>query len=79
LLQRGIFLLSLGGMARRRSEVHGGEQRVDFSTKYMQCLSELFRRKKATGGEEFLRWLVGDDEALVGALRRESASGATEG
>jgi hypothetical protein len=27
--------------------------------------------KKATGGEEFLRWLVGDDGALMEALRRE--------
>jgi hypothetical protein len=31
--------------------------------------------KKAIGGEEFLRWLIGDDEALVEALRRESARG----
>jgi hypothetical protein len=35
-------------------------------------------RKKATGGEKVPRWLVGDDEALVGTLRRESASGANE-
>jgi hypothetical protein len=34
--------------------------------------------RKATGGEELLRWFVRDDEALVGALRRESASGANE-
>jgi hypothetical protein len=34
--------------------------------------------EKATGGEELLRWLVRDDEALMGALRRESASGANE-
>jgi hypothetical protein len=33
---------------------------------------------KATGGEELLRWLIGDDEALMGALRRESASGANK-
>jgi hypothetical protein len=31
--------------------------------------------EKATGGEEFLRWLVGDDRALVEALRRERARG----
>jgi hypothetical protein len=30
--------------------------------------------EKATGGEEVLRWLVGDDEALVEALRRERES-----
>jgi hypothetical protein len=34
--------------------------------------------EKATGGEEVLRWLVGDDEALVEALRRERALGETE-
>jgi hypothetical protein len=34
--------------------------------------------EKATGGEELLRWLV-DDEALVGALRRESVLRANEG
>jgi hypothetical protein len=31
--------------------------------------------EKATGGEEILRWLVRDDEALVEALRRERAWG----
>jgi hypothetical protein len=34
--------------------------------------------EKATGGKEFLRWLTGDDEALVEALRRESARGVNE-
>jgi hypothetical protein len=34
--------------------------------------------EKSTGGEEFLRWLVEDDEALVEVLRRERASGANE-
>jgi hypothetical protein len=34
---------------------------------------------KATDGEELVRWLAGDNEALVEALRRESASGANEG
>jgi hypothetical protein len=29
--------------------------------------------EKTTGGEEILRWLIGDDEALVEALRRERA------
>jgi hypothetical protein len=31
------------------------------------------------GGEGFPRWFVGDDEALVAALRRENATGANEG
>jgi hypothetical protein len=34
--------------------------------------------KKATGGEEFLRWLIGDDGALMEVLRRESARGVNE-
>jgi hypothetical protein len=34
--------------------------------------------KKAIGGEEILRWLTGDDEALKGTLRRESVSGAND-
>jgi hypothetical protein len=34
--------------------------------------------EKATGGEEVLRRVVGDDEALVEALRRERASGENE-
>jgi hypothetical protein len=34
--------------------------------------------EKAIGGEEFLRRLVGDDEALVEPLRRERASGVNE-
>jgi hypothetical protein len=31
--------------------------------------------EKTTGGEEILWWLVGDDGALVEALRRERAWG----
>jgi hypothetical protein len=34
--------------------------------------------EKATGGEEFLRRLIGDDGALVEALRREKARGVNE-
>jgi hypothetical protein len=44
----------------------------------MKFLSELFRQKKTTCGEEILQWLVGDDEALVEALRRERAWGENE-
>jgi hypothetical protein len=35
--------------------------------------------ENAAGGEDFLRWLVGDDVALVAALRRENAMGVNEG
>jgi hypothetical protein len=34
--------------------------------------------KKATGGEEILRRLIGDDGALVETLRRECARGLNE-
>jgi hypothetical protein len=34
--------------------------------------------EKATGGEEILRWLVGDDGALMEALRRERVWGVNE-
>jgi hypothetical protein len=34
--------------------------------------------EKATGGEEILRWIIGEDGALVEALRRESARGVNE-
>jgi hypothetical protein len=33
---------------------------------------------KVTGGEELLRWLIGDRGALVEALRRENAWGVNE-
>jgi hypothetical protein len=35
--------------------------------------------KNDAGGEDFPRQLVGDDEALVAALKRENATGANEG
>jgi hypothetical protein len=35
--------------------------------------------ENVAGGEDFLRWLVGDDVALMVALKRENAMGANEG
>jgi hypothetical protein len=35
--------------------------------------------KNIAGGEDFPRRLVGDDVALVAALKRENATGANEG
>jgi hypothetical protein len=35
--------------------------------------------ENVAGGEDFLRWLVGDGVALVAALKREKAMGANEG
>jgi hypothetical protein len=44
-----------------------------------EVLERAGSAEKATGGEDFPRWLVGDDVALVAALRREKATGANEG
>jgi hypothetical protein len=35
--------------------------------------------ENVTGGEDFPRWLIGDDEALVAALKRKKAMGVNEG
>jgi hypothetical protein len=35
--------------------------------------------ENVTGGEDFPRRLVGDDVALMAALKRENATGANEG
>jgi hypothetical protein len=35
--------------------------------------------KNVAGGEDFPRWLVRDDEALVVALKREKATGVNAG
>jgi hypothetical protein len=45
LLQRGIFLLSFGRVVGRRSEIHGGKQRLDPATECAKFSSELFQRK----------------------------------
>jgi hypothetical protein len=39
---------------------------------------EASLQRKVTGGEEIPRWLIGDHEALVEALRREKVWGANE-
>jgi hypothetical protein len=36
-------------------------------------------RKNIAGGEDLPRWLVGEDEALVAALKREKATGRMRG
>jgi hypothetical protein len=46
LLQRGIFFLSFGRVAGRRSGIHGGKGRLDPATERVKFLGELFRRKK---------------------------------
>jgi hypothetical protein len=42
-------------------------------------LEQAIPAKNITGGEDFPWWLVGDDVALVAALKREKATGANEG
>jgi hypothetical protein len=43
-----------------------------------EVLEQAIPVEKATGGEDFPRWLVGDDVAPVEALRRENAMGVNE-
>jgi hypothetical protein len=45
----------------------------------LEVLEQANPAEKATGGKDFPRWLVGDDVALVEALRKENATGANEG
>jgi hypothetical protein len=42
-------------------------------------LEQAIPAENAAGGEDFPRWLVGDDVALVEALKREKVTGANEG
>jgi hypothetical protein len=44
----------------------------------MKCLSKLFPVGNVTGSEDLPRRLIGDDVALVAALKRENATGANE-
>jgi hypothetical protein len=44
-----------------------------------EMLGQAIPAENVAGGEDFPRWLVGDDVALVAALKRESATGASEG
>jgi hypothetical protein len=45
----------------------------------MKCLSKLFPVENVAGGEDLPRRLIGDDVALVAALKRENATGANKG
>jgi hypothetical protein len=46
--------------------------------KSSKCLSKLVA-ENVVGGEDFPRRFVGDNGALVAALKREKATGANEG
>jgi hypothetical protein len=51
---------------------------MESATKCLNVLSELFQQKSYRQ-RGLLWWLIGDDEALMGALRRENVSEANEG
>jgi hypothetical protein len=44
-----------------------------------EMLEQVIPAENVAGGEDFPRRLVGDDGALVAALKREKATGANEG
>jgi hypothetical protein len=74
LLKRRILFLSFRMMAGRRSRVHGAEQRVDSAMKCLKFLTELFRQKSYRQ-RGLPRWLIGDDEALVGGVEERECVG----
>jgi hypothetical protein len=44
-----------------------------------ETLEQAVSAGNVAGGEDFPRWLVGDGETLVAALKREKATGVNEG
>jgi hypothetical protein len=50
-----------------------------FRCEILEVLEQAIPAENVAGGEDFPRWLVGDDVALVAALKRENATGANEG
>jgi hypothetical protein len=60
--------MAVRGVAEMTSKILSEEEEDDAS----------LWREKLNGGEELLRWLVGDRGALMEALRRESAWGVNE-
>jgi hypothetical protein len=50
-----------------------------FCYEILEVLEQAIPAEEVTGGEDFPRRLIGDDEALMAALKRENATGANEG
>jgi hypothetical protein len=50
-----------------------------FCCEILEVFDQAIPAERDAGGENFPRWLVGDDEALVAALKRENATEANEG
>jgi hypothetical protein len=44
-----------------------------------KMLEQAISAENVAGGEDFPRWLIGDDEALMATLKREKAMGVNEG
>jgi hypothetical protein len=50
-----------------------------FCCEILEVLEQAIPAENVAGGEDFPRRLVGDDVALMVALKRENAMGANEG
>jgi hypothetical protein len=50
-----------------------------FCCEILEVFDQAILAERVAGGEDFPRRLIGDDEALVAALKRENAMGANEG
>jgi hypothetical protein len=50
-----------------------------FRYEILEVPEQAIPAENVAGGEDFPRRLVGDDGALVAALKREKATGANEG
>jgi hypothetical protein len=50
-----------------------------FCYEILEVLEQAILAENVAGGEDFPRWLIGDDVALMAALKRENARGANGG
>jgi hypothetical protein len=50
-----------------------------FRYEILEVFEQATPAERVTGGEDFPRRLIGDDIALVAALKRENVTGANEG
>jgi hypothetical protein len=54
-------------------------QKGRFRYEILEVFEQAIPAERVTGGEDFPWWLIGDDIALMAALKRENATGANEG
>jgi hypothetical protein len=50
-----------------------------FRCEILKLFDQAIPAERVADGEDFLRWLVREDEALVAALKREKATGQMRG